>query len=139
MCRLTANDPDMQPLMTLLWLVLGGAVGTVARFGVSELVARIAGREAVPLGTLLVNIMGCLVIGYAAADFVGERRAAFALLENRPLVVTGFCGAFTTFSAFGFEVLDLWQRRGPAWAVGLIALHLVLGVTAVALGQRMSG
>ena len=124
-------------MATLLWVMLGGALGAAARFGTAELVGRLIGRSAVPLATLLVNVVGCLIVGYAAAVYLGERRAAWTILENRPLVVTGFCGALTTFSAFGFEVIDLLQRRGPTWAAGLVALHLVLGLSAVWLGQRL--
>jgi CrcB protein len=89
------------------------------------------------LGTLLVNVAGCLLIGYVAASFAGERQAAFSLLMNRPLVVTGFLGALTTFSTFGFEVVDLALRRGPAWAAALVALHVVLGLAAVVGGMRL--
>ena len=120
------------------WVGVGGAIGALARYGTAEAVAKLAGRPAVVWATLLVNIAGCLIIGFVAARVMGEGKGqAWWLLTNRPLVVTGFCGALTTFSTFGFEVVDLAQRRGLAWAAGLVALHLCLGVGAVVLGQRL--
>ena len=128
----------MQTLVTLVWVMVGGALGAATRFAVSDGVGRVAGRGAVPWATLLVNVLGCLLIGYVAGQFVGERRPTLALLANRPLVVTGFCGALTTFSTFGLEVLELWGRRGGAWAAGLVALHLTLGLAAVMLGRSLA-
>ena len=123
----------MNTAATLAWVMLGGAVGAGARFGVAEAVARLAGRPFVPWATLAVNVVGCLLIGYVAG-----RRDVGWLLANRPLVVAGFCGALTTFSTFGLEVVELGQRRGVAWAAGLTALHLLLGLGAVMLGRALA-
>lgn len=126
------------PLVTLLWVMVGGAIGAGARYGVSTGFGRLFGHEAVPWGTLLVNVVGCLIIGYVAGRLGQMPEEDWWLLRHRPLVVTGFCGALTTFSTFGFEVIDLLQRRGPAWAIGLVLLHLAFGLGAVVAGQRLA-
>lgn len=127
------------PFLTLLWVMLGGAVGAAARYGVSAGVGRVLGHAAVPWGTLAVNVMGCLIVGYIAGRVGQMPDEDWWLLRHRPLLVTGFCGALTTFSTFGFEVIDLWEKRGATWAIGLVTLHLVLGLGAVAVGLRSAG
>ena len=127
----------MHPLAAAAFVALGGAVGALLRWGTSEAVAATAGKTFVPWATLLVNVAGCALIGWLAArsgrDDVGW------LVANRPLLVTGLCGALTTFSTFGLEVVTLFEQRRPAWAFGLIALHLLLGLGAVCLGGWLGG
>lgn len=125
-----------------LWAGVGGAIGSLVRFGASEAVASWVGRAYVPWATLGVNIAGCLLIGYAVAragreDVEGVVGVGW-LIANKPLLVTGFCGALTTFSTFGLETLTLLKER-PGLGVGLVAAHLLLGLAAVAAGQRLGG
>ena len=109
---------------------LGGFVGAIARYGLSGLVhTRYAGSF--PLGTLVVNVLGCLVIG-----------ALLSLVETRPLLhprarlflVMGLLGSFTTFSTLGFETLQLLRDREVAGALLNVGANVVLGVGAVAVG-----
>lgn len=75
----------------------------------------------VPLGTLIANLLGGYVVGVAIGYF---SQAAALAPEWRLLIVTGFCGALTTFSAFSVELMGLLQAGRLAWAAGSIFLHV---------------
>ncbi len=106
-----------------IYLVLGGTVGTVSRFVLGGLVAQRLGT-ALPWGTLAVNLTGCFVIGFL--DVIFERK--FLVIHNyRILLMTGFCGAFTTLSSVMLETSDLLKEGQPGYAVGNILLTIVLG------------
>ncbi|MEM7806796.1 MAG: CrcB family protein [Planctomycetota bacterium] len=122
--------------MAFLWVAIGGAMGALARFGVSELVAKVIGRGWVPAATLLVNVVGCLVIGYVARRHA-EGDVAW-LIANRPLVVAGVCGGLTTFSTFGLEVVELLATK-PILAIALVLAHVGGGLGAVWLGMKLGG
>lgn len=113
--------------MTLLLVLLGGAVGAPTRYLLDRYVQR-RHESVFPWGTLTVNVIGCLVLGLLAG-------AAHAL--PRPLVAltgTGFCGALTTFSTFGFETTRLLEE-GSLLEGGLNVLtSLIVGIGAAALG-----
>ncbi len=118
-------------MIKLLLVGAGGFFGAIARYGLSAGVTRLHG-SAFPLGTFAVNVLGCLAIG-----------AAMALVEDRPLlsenarllIVTGLLGAFTTFSTFGHEILEL-MRDGRAGLAGLYVVgSLLLGGAALVLGR----
>lgn len=120
--------------MTLLLVFLGGAVGAPVRYLTDRLVQRLH-DSVFPWGTLTVNLVGSLVLGLllGARDDVGLPPTAVTLLG------TGFCGALTTFSTFGFETMRLLQE-GSVMEAGLNALgSLVLGVLAAAGGLALVG
>lgn len=104
-------------------LVAGGVLGTVMRYLVSGGVYRIMGGQ-FPYGTLTVNLIGCFIIGFLAA-FSGEK---FFLGHNgQLLLVTGFCGAFTTFSAIMLETATLMQDGHLLRAFLNITVSVILG------------
>lgn len=112
-----------------LLIALGGALGSVARHWVSEVIAaRLDGPF--PWGTFLVNVTGCLVIGFLAT-FAGPGGRPFASSETRYFLMTGVCGGYTTFSAFSLQTLTLLRdgntARAAAYVVGSVGLCL-LGV-----------
>ncbi|WP_270937328.1 fluoride efflux transporter CrcB [Falsiroseomonas oryzae] len=109
--------------VALLLVALGGAAGSVARYLVSVLSVTAFGAG-FPWGTLAVNILGSAAIGVAAG--LGVQGSA------RLLLVTGFLGGFTTFSAFSLETATLYAR-GPGYAVLYVAASLGLGLAAFAL------
>ncbi len=122
--------------MIYLLIALGGALGSVARYWFNGLVTARLG-EAFPWGTFLVNVSGCIVIGFFAA-LGGSGSRFFASQEARGLLLVGLCGGYTTFSAFSLQTLDLlragdWLRAG-AYIFGSVTLCL-LGVW---LGQLMA-
>jgi CrcB protein len=112
----------------ILVVAAAGAVGALARWGTSAAVVAITGRP-VPwnFGTLSVNVLGCFVLGTIAAAV--EPRSATGLA-----IVTGFLGAYTTFSAFAFDTHLLIVERGLLAATLNVTLHVGLGLIALVLG-----
>lgn len=114
----------------LCWLAAAGAAGTLCRYGFSGLVQSFAG-EKFPWGTLAVNLVGCFLIGLIWT--LAEERLVIAG-QTRFIVLTGFMGAFTTFSTFGFETAE-FLRDSQWWAAGFNVLaNNVIGVTGVFAG-----
>lgn len=122
--------------MTYVWVALGGALGSVARYGCTGLAARLAGT-AFPWGTLLVNVVGSLVIGAIAALATGDGRP-LVTGDARAFVTVGVLGGFTTFSAFSLETFVL--ARDGAWgaAAANVTASVALCLLAVALGYALS-
>ena len=124
-------------MIAYLWVALGGALGSMARYGVSIASARAWGL-AFPWGTILVNVVGSFIIG-----FFGTLTLPDAPLPASPglrtFVMVGFCGGFTTFSSFSLQTLEL--ARDDEWfaAFGNIALSVILCLLAVALGHSLAG
>ena len=116
----------------VLLVGLGGFIGSVLRYLASDWVHRWSGRDDFPVGTLAVNVLGCLIIGLLSQ--LAESRGAFSA-ETRALVIVGILGGFTTFSSFGNETLNLWRDRQVWLALVNIAAQLVLGLGAVWLGR----
>ena len=113
-------------------VALGGAAGSVLRYGTGILVARLIGG-AFPWGTLVINIAGSLIIGwFAAATLPGAVLAAHK--DLRMLVMTGFCGGFTTFSSFSLQTLGLLQEGDTLGAALNLALSVGLCLAATTAG-----
>jgi CrcB protein len=115
---------------TLAAIALGGALGALARYGVGRGVHAVVGAG-FPYGTLLVNVAGCLAIGYLYVELT-ER--SIAAPEVRALLMTGFLGAFTTFSAFSMETLLLAEQGAMLKAAANVGLNVALCLTAAWLG-----
>ncbi len=119
--------------MKLMWIALAGAVGTLARYGLSGLVGRSVGVT-FPWGTVAVNLIGCLAFGLV-----------WGLLESRisvsgqvrMMIFVGFFGAFTTFSTFAFETVRLLEDGQWFFAAGNILLQTVVGLLAVIAGMAI--
>ena len=109
--------------MTYLWIALGGALGSVARYAGSNLAATWLGGG-FPWGTLIVNVLGSLLIGFFAA-LTGPGGRLYVSSDLRLFVMVGICGGYTTFSSFSLQTLDL-LRDG---AVARAGLNVVGSVT----------
>ena len=116
---------------TMAAIAAGAVLGAWARWGLGLWLNR--PEAAVPLGTLVANLAGGLIIGMVLA--VIERRPEWSAI--RPLLVTGFLGALTTFSTFSAEALQLMQRGAYAHMAGHSALHLLGSIAASAIGYRI--
>ncbi|GAA4479851.1 fluoride efflux transporter CrcB [Rhodococcus olei] len=111
----------------MLLVLLGGAVGAPARFLLDRTVQ--SRHDSVfPWGTLSVNIIGSLILGALAGAATAHDSALWTL------VGTGFCGALTTFSTFGYETVRLFEDRARLFAVGNVVVTVVAGLAAAALG-----
>ena len=116
--------------MNLLAIAIGGAIGSVARYLLTGLVVRHSG-SLFPLGTFVVNVIGCGVFGALAG--LASSRLSFSP-EVRLFWFTGILGGFTTFSSYAFESFAL-VREGHFLAAGAnIAGQVVLGLIVLAAG-----
>jgi fluoride exporter len=123
--------------MTYLWVALGGALGSVARYACSTAAARWLGAG-FPYGTLFVNVAGSFATGLLAALVSSEGRPSLGA-DARAFVLVGVLGGFTTFSSFSFETLEL-ARGGALGAAGTnVALSVVLCLFAAWLGFVAGG
>jgi fluoride exporter len=117
----------------VLLVGLGGAAGSIGRYLCQRWVNEYY-QHSFPLATFLVNVTGCLLIGVLYA--LGERGNILSQ-STRLLLVTGFCGGFTTFSTFAFENMNL-LRTGNHFYFLLYAIgSVVLGVAAVYAGSLL--
>ncbi len=117
-----------------LLVALGGAIGSVLRWLMTQWALRLTPASAFPWGTLTVNVVGSLAIG--AIMTLATERAALSP-EMRMLLVTGVLGGFTTFSAYSYETLVL-LKSGQAPAAAFYALGSVaLGIAAAFVGRAL--
>lgn len=120
-------------------VAVGGAAGAVARYLVSGAVQARLERAwpgaPVPLGTFVVNVVGCLAIGALMGWF--ERGELSE--ESRLFWVTGLLGALTTFSTFGHETIELVRVGRYGWAGASVLASVVAGLAAVVLGRALVG
>lgn len=113
----------MSTLSSLVLIFLGGGLGSISRFGVGKLSHTFYDGK-FPLGTLITNTLACLVLGGVLFIFK-DKLASTDWLKY--FVVIGFCGGFSTFSAFGLETVKLFQEGFVAYAVANILISLALG------------
>lgn len=113
----------------LAWVALGGAVGSLLRYGCS----RALNVGAFPYGTMLVNVLGCLAIGLLWGLFTRHTNEGLRLL-----LVTGFCGGFTTFSTFTYEGIQLLQENRWATFIVYTAFSVTLGLAATYFGFKLT-
>ena len=117
-------------LQKMLWLSVAGACGSVSRFAVYELAAR-ARSGHFPLGTFAVNILGSFLFGLIYS--LAQRRLGITA-EMRMILLTGFVGAFTTFSTFAFDTARLIRSSQYVMAFGNMFGQTALGILALVAG-----
>jgi fluoride exporter len=124
------RSPDLDPAV-LAVVAAGGALGSAARYGVS-LVLPHDPASGLPWATLVVNAVGCLLIGVLTVVVTGAGPAVHRLV--RPFVGVGILGGFTTFSTWAVEVRGLLAGGRAVAGLGYLALTLVVAFAAVAVG-----
>lgn len=121
-------------LHPLILVALGGALGSMARYGLSSLMLKQLDPFKFPWPTFCVNVLGCLCAGVFLA--VSER-ADGVNAETRLLIVTGVLGGFTTFSAFGMETFTLIRRGDLLIALSYASLSVMAGLCAMWLAYML--
>ena len=118
----------MITLEQVIGIGLAGALGTLARFGTNQLSTQLFGQQL--WGTVIVNLLGCLLFGLLYALFVAEKLPT----KYQVVILTGFLGGFTTFSAYAFEIADFLEKGRYLAAAGHFSLQNLGGILAVFAG-----
>ncbi|GHT41711.1 putative fluoride ion transporter CrcB [Bacteroidia bacterium] len=114
----------------ILLVGLGGGIGSIVRFLTSHLTAKILSSH-FPVATLLVNLLGCLLIGVLIGlSFKNQ----WLDMNMRALLITGFCGGFTTFSAFSLENVQMYQAGNYTGLIFYTLASVIIGFAAVWIG-----
>jgi fluoride exporter len=119
----------------LLLIGLGGGVGSILRYVLGGLVQSGAGTTTFPVGTLVVNLLGCFAIGVLAE--LSEARG-FLDADMRAMILVGFIGGFTTFSTFANETVSAVRDNALITASGNVLLSVGLGLLAVWVGRALA-
>jgi CrcB protein len=125
--------------LAYLWVAIGGALGSMARYGIGGIVSDRFG-ETFPWGTLVVNVSGSFIIGFLGALTASEgKMSSQSRVVATQLLITGVCGGYTTFSSFSLQTLNLLRDREWLYAGGNILLSVLLCMIAVWLGYLLGG
>jgi CrcB protein len=124
-------------IASVVSVVLGSALGAVARYFVSGFVARRVG-ETFPYGTLLINVSGAFAIG-VCGGFARDPASLLAMSDVWLFAVTGFLGAYTTVSSFSLQTLALARDGESIRAALYVVVSVALSLAAAALGFVMAG
>lgn len=114
----------------IFWIGLGGAVGSILRYVFGAFVQRSFGLP-FPTGTLAVNVVGAFVMGVLAQHYMNMQTSP----QMRAALMTGFCGGFTTFSAFSLETVGLIRGGEYGEAAAYVVLSVLLSVLATISGM----
>lgn len=125
----------MTDVATVLLIALGGALGTLARYGVGLAAAPFS--RTLPWGTIGINIAGSMLIGFFGTLTLAQGR--YPVSEPiRLFVMVGLCGGFTTFSSFSLQTLDLLRAGGYGRAALNVGGSVILCIAAVAAGHLLA-
>ncbi len=113
--------------MAFLWVALGGAIGSMGRYGLGLWLAR---HDGFPWATLAANILGSFIIGVCAGFFMDEQRKSTSAI----FLIPGFCGGFTTFSAFSLQTVELMREEAWLKAAANAGSSTILCLACVWLG-----
>jgi fluoride exporter len=111
----------------------GGALGALARYGLDRLIER-RSFSLFPWSTFAINVSGCFVVGLVIGSLVDRHHAPQWV---RAALVVGFCGAYTTFSTFAQETLDLTEANDYSVALLNVSASVIAGLAAVFLGNHL--
>jgi fluoride exporter len=116
--------------MNLIWIIIGGSIGALLRYGTTLMCTRVFGTS-FPVGTLVVNLTGCFLIG--AVMGLAER-GSFVTPAFRLFFVTGFLGALTTFSTYAWESMSAFRSESIGTALFNIIINNIAGFALVLAG-----
>jgi fluoride exporter len=124
------------PMKALLIVAVGGGLGSMARYLLSGWVLHRAMSWQFPLGTFIVNVLGCLFVGVLGGLVVKQDLLS---PDARLFLFTGIAGGFTTFSAFGLETFHLLRKGEVGIATAYVVLSVLVGMLFLWAGFSLSG
>ncbi len=119
--------------MNFIWVFIGGGLGSISRYGVSLGAQKIYAGN-LPIATFTSNILACIILGITVYGFKDKLESTAWI---SPLLITGFCGGFSTFSSWSKETVDLIQQGQWIWAFSNILISLIFGI-GILLWMKMS-
>lgn len=122
------------PAGTVLWVALGGAIGSALRYAISDGVRRLPALTALPWATLTVNIVGSMLLGFVLRWSVSTDASP----QLRAFLMIGVCGGFTTFSAFALEGAGMVHANQIGRAATYALVSVALSVGAVFIGYALA-
>lgn len=122
-------------IKNILFVALGGALGSVMRYLLTAVIQE-GVRSNFPCGTMTVNVLGCLLIGFITA--LGAVHGVISP-QMKLVLTTGFCGGFTTFSTFMNETLSLTHSGSTLTAAVYVAASITAGFIAAVAGMKLGG
>ncbi len=118
--------------MNYLMIFLGGGLGSLARYYLARHNSEFTDLRFI-YGTLIANVISCLILG-GVIGYMDK----FGLSNNaKLLLITGFCGGFSTFSTFSYEILQYMLKGNYAYGISYILISLILGIAAMVLGMKL--
>jgi CrcB protein len=122
---------NLAVMRNLVYIFLGGGFGSVMRFLISNYTQKLWNINSFPMGTFVVNISGCFLIGILSAYFLKVDNSL------KYLLITGLCGGYTTFSTFSAENFSLWQNGNYGILILYALLSLIIGFFMVFTGFQI--
>jgi CrcB protein len=110
--------------MTYLWIFLGGGLGSLARYSVGRVSNQLF-VSSFPIGTLIANLLACLILAILVVSFQGRSNETTWL---QPLLIVGFCGGFSTFSTFSNDTVQLMNAGNHLYAISNILISVAFGI-----------
>lgn len=121
-------------IKSLIWVGLGGSIGSMFRFYIGHLFSKMSLFTHYPIGTFMVNVIGCFIAGFLS-EYLGKNGNVDP--TYRYILISGFCGGFTTFSALGLESMAMMESGRIIEFLGYTLLSIVVGFGACFIGMYL--